>query len=48
MQPVSVPDLWDQLGLLVTNLLGDDSLSCFPLIKDKESLSPYIPYSLDT
>ena len=47
-QPVPVPDLWDQLGFLVIKILGGDSLSCFPLIKDKESLSPYISYLPDT
>jgi hypothetical protein len=41
MQPVPVPDLWDQLGFLVTKILGGDSYSIFPLIKDKNSLSPH-------
>jgi hypothetical protein len=42
MQPVSVSDLWDQLGFLVTKILGGDSHSNFPLIRDKNILSPHI------
>ena len=42
MQPVPVPDLLDQLEFLVTKILGGDSLSRFPLIKDKETLSPHM------
>ena len=41
-QIVLVPDLWDQLGFLVTKILGGDSYSRFPLKKEKNSLSPYI------
>jgi hypothetical protein len=29
MQPVSVPNLWDQLGFLVIKILDDDSHSIF-------------------
>jgi len=43
MQPVPVSDLWDQLEFLVTKRLGVDSLSRFPLIKDKNSL--FAPFS---
>ena len=32
----------------MTKILGGDSHSCFSQIKDKNSLSPYISYLLDT
>ena len=38
MQPVSVPDLWDQLGFLVTKILGGDSHSIFSTDKRQEFL----------
>jgi hypothetical protein len=38
-----MPDLRDQLGFLVTKILGDNSHFYFPRIKDKNSLSP--PFS---
>jgi hypothetical protein len=41
-QSVHVPYLWDQLGFLVTKILGDDSHSLIPLIKNKNFLSPHI------
>jgi len=37
-----MPDFLDQLGFLVTKILGGDSHSLIPLIKDKKSLSPHI------
>jgi len=44
-QPVPIPDLWDQLGFLVTKILGDDSHSIFPPIIDKNSTSSYFSIS---
>jgi hypothetical protein len=41
-QPVPVPDLWDQLGFLVIKILGGDSHSIFPLIKNKNYLSAHM------
>jgi hypothetical protein len=41
-QSVHIPYLWDQLGFLVTKILGDDSHSLIPLIKNKNFLSPHI------
>jgi hypothetical protein len=41
-QPIPVPDFSYQLGFLVTKILGGNSHSIFPLIKEKNSLSPHI------
>jgi hypothetical protein len=44
MQPVSIPDLWDQLGFLVTRILGGDSHFIFSTNKRQEFLvSLYFP-----
>jgi len=47
MQPVPVPDLSDQLEFLVIKILGGDFHSIFPLIKEKNFLSPIFA-TLDT
>jgi len=38
-QLIHLPRLWDQLGFLVTKILGNDSHFLILLIKDKNSLS---------